>query len=408
MSDAAAPRTLLTPVHKLLIAAFVMDLAVAMIGLAVQFRGNQLGATPFVLGLLGTLSSLAYTLGCLFTGRLSDRLGRRALTGASCMICAAAWLMMTRAGSPMQLLAIIPFSGGAIAMFWPPLQAWLAEVTVGGRRRLIANVGGFNVAWTTGLMLGPPAAGFAWALGYAAPFIIAAALVLATAALLSTVPKRVDGGGEAAPEDAADDPDGDSARRFLYLAWIANFASWFGRGMNTVVFPKLGSDLGWSESTIGLVIAALLAGQLIMFSILRTRAGWRYRLWPMTASLAAGACGYLLAYISGSPTAFALSFALSGLGAGVTYVASLYYSLEGGADSKGGRAGIHEAVLGSGLFLGPLMGGLLGQLLDLRAPYLATVLVFVVTATVMHTVSNRMQHRSERAPEPELAEVADR
>ena len=88
----------------------------------------------------------------------------------------------------------------------------------------------------------------------------------------------------------------------------------------------------------------------------------------------------------------------------MTYVASLYYSLEGGADRKGGRAGIHEAVLGSGLFLGPLMGGLVGQALDLRAPYLATVLVFVATAAVMHLVSHRMK-RGEMAARP-LVEVA--
>jgi len=406
VSDAPAPQSRLTPVHKLLVAAFVMDLAVAMVGLAVQFRGNQLGAAPVLLGLLGTVGSFAYTVGCLFTGRLSDRFGRRALTGASCMICAAAWLVMTRAGSPLQLLSIVPFSGGAIAMFWPPLQAWLSEVTVGGRRRLIANVGSFNVAWTAGLMLGPPVAGFAWVLGYSAPFVIAAVAVLATLALLSTVPARVDGGGQAAPDDAQEQtPNGEVARRFLYLAWIANFASWFGRGMNIVVFPKLGSDLGYSERTIGVVIAALLAGQLVMFALLRTRSGWRYRVWPMTVSLAVGAAGYALAYLSGSPGAFAASFALSGFGAGVTYVASLYYSLEGGADRKGGRAGIHEAVLGTGLFLGPLMGGLVGQALNLRAPYVATVLVFLATAAAMHLVSHRMQ-RSEVAAERALLEVA--
>lgn len=395
-----------TAVRKLLIAACVMDLATAMIGLAVQFRGNQLGASPLVLGLLGTFSSLAYALGCLITGRLSDSHGRRALTGASCLVCGAAWLLMIRADSPLQLLAIVPISGGAISMFWPPLQAWLAEVTVGGRKQLITNVGGFNVAWTIGIMLGPPAAGFAWALGYAAPFVIGVALVLITLALLGAVPTRVDGGGQSSLEDAEEETrDGEVARRFLYLAWIANFASWFGRGMNTVVFPKLGADIGYSESTIGLVTAALLAGQLAMFAILRTRSGWRYRVWPMTVSLATGALGYLLAYVSGSPGAFAASFALSGFGAGVTYLASLYYSLEGGADSKGGRAGIHEAVLGSGLFLGPLMGGLVGQALDLRAPYLATVLVFVVTAAVMHLVSHSMKRGEIAAPRAPLEVV---
>ncbi len=396
----------LGPVPKLLIAAFVMDLSVAMVGLSVQFRANELGATPLVLGLLGTASSLAYTIGCLFTGRLSDRFGRRLLAGGSCLICAGAWLAMTGAGTPMRLLAIVPFSGAAIAMFWPPLQAWLSEVTVGGRGRLVENLGAFNVAWTVGLMLGPPVAGFAWALGSAAPFIIATASVLGVLILLHTIPAHVEGGGEDAPEDDAERPDGEVARRFLYLAWIANFASWFGRGMNGVVFPKLGLDLGLSERTVGLVIASLLAGQLIMFLFLRTRSSWRYHLWPLTIALVAGGAGYVLAYVSASPLAFAASFALSGVGAGVTYVASLYYSLEGGADSRGGRTGIHEAVLGSGLFIGPLMGGILGQSMGLRAPYVATALVFALTAVVMHIVSRRMALKARSTEAQRPAEVS--
>ena len=48
--------------------------------------------------------------------------------------------------------------------------------------------------------------------------------------------------------------------------------------------------------------------------------------------------------------------------------ASHYYSLEFfAADRKGRGSGLSEAVVGSGLFLGPLVGGLLGQLVALRA-----------------------------------------
>ncbi|MGD9495677.1 MAG: MFS transporter [Armatimonadota bacterium] len=405
MNDDRARLTALGPVQRLVLVAFVEDLAVAMVGLAVQFRGNELGASPLVLGLLGTVSSLAYTIGCLFTGRLSDRFGRRLLTAGSCLICAGAWLVMSRADSPLQLLAIFPLSGAAVSMFWPPLQAWLSEVTVGGRQRLVENIGAFNVSWTIGLMLGPPLAGFTWAFGSATPFAIATLAVLGVLVVLQTVPTRVDGGGEDVPEDDIVRPDGEVAQRFLYLAWIANFASWFGRGMNMVVFPKLGSDLGMSESVIGVVVASLLAGQLVMFGFLRTSVAWRYRLWPLTLSLAAGAAGYILAWVSHSPAAFAASFALSGLGAGVTYVASLYYSLEGGGDSRGGRTGIHEAVLGSGLFIGPLMGGVVGETLGLRASYPAVTVVFVATMAFMHAVSRRMRRVEQIAAARHRAEV---
>jgi len=153
------------PVYRIFMAALVMDLAIAAIGLSVQLLGSELNASAAMLGWLGTIGALAYAIGCIFTGTLSDRLGRRLLTSASCVICGLAWLMMTRATSPWQLMAILPFSGAGISLFWPPVQAWLSEITVGGRDQLNRNIGGFNIAWTIGLMLGPVIAGVAWEYG---------------------------------------------------------------------------------------------------------------------------------------------------------------------------------------------------------------------------------------------------
>jgi len=392
VTDGPNPAPRLSPVHRILIAALVMDLAVAMMGMGVQFLGNHLQARPSVLGWLGTISPLAYTLLCLVTGRLSDHLGRRLLVSVGCLVCAIAWLSMTQASSPLQLLAILPFSGSAIAMFWPPLQAWLSEVTVGGRERLVQNIGGFNIAWTVGLMCGPVLAGVAWHLGTGAPFTIAAALVLGLLVLLQTIPDEVEGGGEEAPEERDHKrPDGDVARRFLHLAWIANFASWFGRGLNIVVFTKLGTEMGLHQSTIGATVATFLAGQLAMFAYLRNRSGWQYRLWPLMVALGAGGGAWLLAYFARSPWSFAAAFALGGMGAGVTYVSSLYYSLEGQAVSRGARTGIHEAVLGSGVFLGPLSGGFVADVLGLREPYIMAALVFAAVAAAVYLAWRQMR-----------------
>ena len=44
-----------------------------------------------------------------------------------------------------------------------------------------------------------------------------------------------------------------------------------------------------------------------------------------------------------------------GLGVGLTYYSSLYYSMDVG-DTKGEHGGFHEAALGSGIFAGPAIG----------------------------------------------------
>lgn len=390
-----------SPVRRLFIAALVFDLAIAMIGLAVQFLGNALDAKPLILGLLGMASPAAYTIGCLFTGRLSDRVGRRVLASGACLICAAAWLAMTQANTPLQLLAIVPISGAGISLFWPPVQAWLSEITVGGHRRLVANIGSFNVSWTVGLMLGPPVAGLAWGLGPAAPFVIAAASCLGLLILLQSTPVEVEGGGVEIPEDReCIRPDAAVALRYLHLAWIANCASWFGKGMNGVVFPKLALEMGMSARTIGFLLAMYLGGQLMMFVFLRSHSGWQFRLWPLLAALAMGGTAWVIAYFSQTPLVFGLAFALGGMGAGVTYASSLFYSLQGRTVSRGARTGIHEAVLGSGVFLGPLFGGAIADFVGLQEPYLFTAGLFVCIAVVLVGVSRRRIRPDEALKQP--------
>ena len=394
-----------TPARRLIAGALVMDLAVAVVGLAVQFKGQVLGATPLQLGLLGTFSSLAYTIFCLFTGTISDRQGRRLLTAVSCIGCGIVWLMLIRADSPVRLLALMPFSGAFIAMFWPPTQAWLSQLS-DTQRALRRNIGDFNLSWTVGLMIGPPIAGVLWGYSQAVPFLFAAGCMVALVVFMQTV-----GGGrkrDRAPAGADPTPlrhDPALVRHFLHLAWIANFAAWFARGLTNVVFPKLGSDLGMSEGLIGTVIAAFLAGQLVVFIYLRKHSGWQWRLWPLLVALASGCAGMVLSYFARTPMQFTIGLGLSGMGGGVTYFASLFYSLQGHVSSRGASSGIHEAVLGSGIFLGPLVGGMVANSVDLHSPFLLAAAVFALTGIVCWLVW-QMRRRRVQAQVREAAEVA--
>jgi MFS family permease len=164
--------------------------------------------------------------------------------------------------------------------------------------------------------------------------------------------------------------------------------------------------MGLSGSIIGITIAMFLAGQLLMFLYLRKRSGWQYRLWPLLAALGVAAGAWVLAWFAQSPVVFGIAFAIAGMGAGVTYVSSLYYSLEGQSVSRGARAGIHEAVLGSGVFLGPLFGGLVADHFGLRSPYIMAALLFVVVGVTVYVAWRQMMDRVKEKHAADEIEVS--
>jgi MFS family permease len=371
------------PTRRLIGAAFLVDFAVGVASLGVTELGVLLKASPFLLGLMGTVGSAAYTLGCLFSGRLSDRYGRRRCVVACTLIVSGVWLVVGHVDRPTQILLLVPFSGLGLSLFWPPLQAWLAELTQGGRHELNRTLGLFNMLWCAGLMLGPIACGYLWSAGHLLPFFAGIGAMVLVLTIALTAPRRRVSAAPGDPPDKREAPH-PRAALFLHLAWAGNFASWFASGVIKSLFPKLGDDLGLAPSLVGWMIAAIHIAQLLIFWLARRTDRWQYRLWPMLCAQALALGGMLLAFCTGRPSLFFVAFAAVGVCAGVTYVGSLFYSLHGNADEKGGKAGLHEAVLGSGTLLGPLVGGYLANLTNMRTPFLlvAAVYAFATLAQV--------------------------
>ncbi len=358
-----------------------MDYAIGVAGLGFILLAVHLGASPLELGLIGTVGAFSYTVGCLVSGRLSDRYGRRRSVILACLATGCAWCGFLLVRRPLDILCILPFSGGGMSFFWPPLQAWLAELSAaGGKRELNRNIGRFNTFWCAGLMLGPVVAGSLWAYGHALPFVIAILTVLSIVAIAVVTPPGVMGVVAADAPEEPSQPVHPHAGLFLRLAWLGNFASSVAMGAVKSLFPKLGNVLGYSEELIGCLVASIHLGQLALFFVGGRTTRWHYRVAPLVAAQVLAATGMVVAALTSSPVGFAVGFAAAGVCAGVTYVGSLFYSLHGNTDDRGGKAGLHEAVLGAGVLLGPLLGGSLANATTLRAPYLLAIGTCVAAA----------------------------
>jgi MFS family permease len=382
-----SPNYLHRGLWTLLLAALSIDLAVSMVTLAVQFLGIKLGASAMLLGLYGTVASGIYGAAALVSGRASDHFGRR-LAALSVVLTAAVWLSLGFQKSPRMLLVLLPISSFMLAFFWPPVQAWIGDL-VSGRKQLNTVLGNFNVLWTAGLMLGPVVCAYLWVAKELAPFIGAAAIAVVMAGALMTVPMKK---SEAAPSkaDGADIANGDEldavderADFYLPLAWAANFVSWAAVGLIRTLFPKLAHDIGFSEVLTGWLTFAYYLGQLGVFVAVRQITSWQYRRWPLVVGLLGGMAGMTGAWLGRSPIVFAVSFAAAGLSVGLTYVASLYYSLHAPRERRGRRAGIHEMTVGAGGALGPLLGGTVATYYGVRSSFAALAVMFAVAAVVL-------------------------
>lgn len=223
-------------------------------------------------------------------------------------------------------------------------------------------------------MCGSFLGGILFEINYHLPFFTSAALILLTIMIILSIPyKKVGSAGAFKPQD---EKDNYLTYKFIYIALIANFASWAIIGTIRNIFPKLAIFLKFSPFEIGLLMFILGAAQTVMFFILGRTKSWHYRIIGFIFFQAVAVLYLIGMLFVNKFSAFAVIFLFLGLSTGMTYFSSIYYSLYIEAD-RGKRSGIHEAFLGSGVLFGPFFSGILAEFFGLRAPYLALAMLII-------------------------------
>ena len=155
------------------------------------------------------------------------------------------------------------------------------------------------------------------------------------------------------------------------------------------MFPQLATHLGIGADVHGGLLAAGRGAALAAFVVLQLLMFWRTRLWPLW--VAQLCCAVSLVWIGFAHLTwmFAAAWIIGGAMSGYTYQASIYFTLEEMIE-KGKGSGFHEAVVGSGMFFGPMLAGWVGNNHSLRAPYFFCAAVLVLAVGVqMVTVALR-------------------
>ena len=385
------------PNQRLVGAAFVMDMAAGCAMLAVQFTGVALGAGPALLGLLGAVGGATYTILCLCSGGVADRFGPRRITRLAAALMIVVWLAMAMAGRIGLLLGLVVVSGAAMALFWPSLMVWVADLSSGQARGLGRALGTFNISWSSGVLGGFVIAGALWDWVGQASFYCSVAAGLLIIVLLQLTPGGASRGGEHTPDQPTALPRPALGRRLRIAGRLGVFASFFCTAMVRALFPKVGEALGYSSALVGWAVGMPHFSAMVVFALARTTGRWQYRSWKLWLAVPAGVVGMVLATSAHTPWQFLLGFSLVGVCGGISYLSSQFYGLHQAEHRRAASMRHHEAAVGAGAVAGPMLGGLVAGHYDWLPAAFALAAGVMVLAGLVQIVLWRVLSNADEA-----------
>lgn len=382
-----------------------------------QFLEVDLGATPFVVGIVTGTYGVLQILGRLPLGNVSDHVGRRRSLAASFLLTFLGGFSFVFAPDPWWVIPGEALFGLASGTFWVSANSYAAEAVPASQ--VDAVMAKYSIAIDVGFLIGAPLGGVADVLGFRvamSAFIWAGLLGLMGAYFLE--------GGET---KAALKPP----RQVYAEAWhlmgvpdisvsaVGTFAYALLFGVSSAFLPLFLRNVDWIDALAGtaLFIGVLFSlrsvasiGTRLPLPRLMRRVGPRPVLYA-GAILGAAALGLFPSYAAATPPLVALgellglasapgfAFAadaaplvalalLFGVGIGLVIPANLSLVNHAAPDDRRGLAnGIYGTALGLGVTVSPLVYGYVAELTSIGFAFraaAATTIAIVAALPLLH------------------------
>jgi MFS family permease len=359
---------------------FISQVGISVMLPLLPLYATELGAPPFVLGLLTGAFAITNAVGQLGTGFLTERWGaRRMMTGGLGLYASMNALIATAASAGWLLAwrSAAGFGGGAMIV---SERIYLAQ-SVAPARRAFAN-GIVSAGQSAGSVAGPVVGGVAATIGgLRAPFVLVA--LTSVIALIGTLwlPRPA--------ERAAGSADGDGNEpidlRPLATLLLANLALLASYGGFITTYATLATTrLGWTIVEVGIAFSFFGAGSILLgpwLAHVADRIG-RRRV-ATVAPLALVTFG--LSLVLGLPQVAVFGLAVIA-GGGLTAFSASWYALL--ADSAGehrlGRIfGVVNALSTVGIVIGSVLAAALWTQIDVTAGMVVGVVAPLVSVVAM-------------------------
>ena len=369
----------------------LIDFAFSSILTNTSFYTSHLGLSSTFLGVLMAVTNGVFALLAIPCGRFSDRIERRYILYAACLILSGVSIGLALCRNSGHLMSVFPGIGISMALFFPAYEAWLAEQE--GEGDLIQRIMLFNLFWSIGMTLGPAFSSYLY--GGANPFRpFYLAGIFAILTLVTIWCSRIAKSDPSNLSVHTDESDSEPPEilypplpvrmTYLHLARCANFVSWFALGVLRQLAPKLTLEMGIRPVIYGNLMLILGGVQTLAFVFLGTgySTRWHYRFSPLLIIQLLAILSFLGIGLTQHTILWAFAFAAIGVSVAFTYFSSLYYGLDRHAD-KGNKSGWHEAILGVGILLGPFLGGISADSsLGVQSPYLLCAVAITIAIPI--------------------------
>lgn len=375
--------------NSLIALPFLFQMTTYIAGLTIPVYATLLGATPLIVGFIGAIGGALYSFMPAVSGMLSDRFGRKNFIALSTLLYSASCLLYSLVEDPYAFMPIKALESFSMALFWPSLEALLAETCQSDLERILRT---FNLSWGSGMMVGPAVGGFLISAFGAKASLIISSIISLTLFIITIVWVREARGKRVPSIQFKMFKFGWRRLSSLMTAALSTFLFSFSLGIMLNIFPAYASSIGLPPHEIGLMIFSVGLLRLIAFLKayqIESLVG-RTNMFLMGFTLMASA---LVLVAAGHVILLVISLSIFGFSIGLLYAASIASFLEDGRGEEGHAAGIFESLIGFGYFLGPLFGGIAAELSP-GAPYILASLLAASTS-VFCLYLRQKRHKKE-------------
>lgn len=378
------PLKALLPIY---VASFLGDGTIGILSITVPIYANRLGASPLILGLVGAMTGLTYTIAAMIVGRVSRKIGRRILLLISILLQSCTSFTYSLSSNYLFIIILSGLQGISFGAYWPNVESLLADKIQ--PIHLDKAITGFNTSWSIGTIVGPFLGGaLIEYFSTKTAFYATTVLPLLTCPLIAFSDIRKIQEKKKEETHKATMNERNILKR-LAITYISVFLFAFSSRTIISLFPAFASSLKISALETGSIILFLGLARTILF--IQNPILSRHLERRMIMILGSGMIALSSIIIATGSTVWYFVFGMIflGLGYGMNYFSALSTIL-GDESNREVRAGLFEGIIGFGSVVGPMLGGVLSEI-DMRLPY--TFLALVTFLFVIYQLIERWKQK---------------